>query len=264
MREKHQYQLAVVALCILAMFGLVLLDHPPTYASQNHLVTWTHDSLQENTWIQYDKQPFVVDDPMQKIEDVKYWIIESNRTTLIAVASKASGAGPFGQGASIEDFFVYTANETWFAFPFTIHIPKALKIFAQNESFTCLTHEKGFDTIHFKFKVSFPHKILVQEWFLDEDTHLAKQIKIQNYYPNSSQPSRGYIMEATDSSIFLGNEVQFTANMMGFLSLIVGPILLAALLYKRQSRTLQQEKQRLESEEYRKQYLENHTEKRYQ
>lgn len=244
---------------LISHFTLFIFTTQEKSTSTNtNIKQWTNGKLKKNSWIKYKQSNFILDQPHQGGGKSYFWIVEENSSSLIVVvSSKASYPGGFD--AVLENIIVYNLEE-WMVFPFTVHIPKAKKIFQQNKNASLLKDEKRWDTRFFKYKFNQNGTEIIYEWILDEDTHIAEKIKVTSKRPN--KPRRGFIMTYKKSSFFVGDEVKTLVTTTGLVSLVIGPAVLLSFLYlQRETKTVEQQKEYLESEEYRERFMKRYNEK---
>lgn len=256
-KKKYIYGLGFIFIIGVSFTLLFLTSKPSSYQySKNEFINWTNGKLRKNNWVSYDKRAFVSHDPFQKEENIVFWVINSNSSHLMVAQSIGTTTHEGLPAREISDLFIY-GSQDWILFPFTIMIPKAIKAINENEHMTVLVNEKRWDTVYFKFKNRTENKTKIYTWVLDEDTHVAEKIKVTTTYP--TKPKRGYIMEMKESSFFIGDEVILILSYLGILSPIVGIIMGIYLLYqKRKTKTVEKERQHLQSEEYRQQFMEQY------
>lgn len=261
-QKKYLYAIAIVS--IIGIANVILWKMAKTGREGkvgNEIERWVNGSLRPGHWVEYDKLPFVENDPLQTREGLKFWVYKSNSTCIMVFESQETTSGPWGLPASeIKDFLVYNTTKDWLIYPFTVYVPKAEDILKENNKGEVLKNEKGWDTLHFKFKMQENDVAIIHEWILDEDTHIAEKIKVTRKYPD--RPTTSFIMELKKSSFFVGDELLFLVTTLGHSSLIVGPIIGVTLLYRTDSISIEEEKKRIQSVKYRKQYIKSYEETR--
>lgn len=257
-KRKYLYIALFVGMLLTSHLSLFVFTVQESSTSTNtNIKQWTNGKLKKNSWVKYKQINFIQDEPHQGGGNFIFWIVEENSSSLIVlVSSKAYYPGGFE--AVLENIFVYGLEE-WMVFPFTVHIPKAKAICRHNEKVTLLNDEKRWDTRSFKYKFNQNGTKIVYEWILDEDTHIAEKIKVTSKRPN--KPNRGFIMNYKKSSFFVGDEVKILVNTVGLVALVIGPAILLSFLYLlKGSQTVKQQKEYLQSEEYRERFLKEYKE----
>lgn len=259
-KKKVLYVIGFIFIIGVSFTLLFKVSQPSSYQySENELVNWTNGTLKANNWVSYDKRPFVSQDPFQKEENIVFWVLNSNSSHVIVAQSVGTTTHEGLPAREITDLFIYDSQD-WIIFPFTIMIPTAVQAIKENQHMTVVRNEKRWDTVYFRFKHCTENKTKSYTWVLDEDTHIAEKIKITTTYP--TKPTKGFIMEVKESSFFIGDELLLTLSYLGIVSPIIGIIMGIYLLYqKRTAKTVEKEKQHLQSEEYRQQFMEQYNEK---
>lgn len=227
-------------------------------STNTNIKQWTNGKLRKNSWVKYKQSNFIQDEPFQGGGELYFWIVEENSSSFIVLVSRKASF-TVGFDAVLENILVYNLEE-WMIFPFTVHIPKAKKVFRQNENADLLKDEKKWDTRFFKYKFNQNGTEIVYEWILDEDTHIAEKLKVTSKKPN--KPNKGFIMTYKESSFFVGDEVKILLKTVGIAAIVIGPVILVSFLYiLKNPKTVEKEKKYLQSEEYREKFMKQYNEK---
>ncbi len=247
--------------------GAFSLLQPLRHEPKNEIEAWTRGYLTEGTYVKVDVLTIIGTTPKIPLKNIYHWVIDSNSTTIVAVVSSLV-PGPFGAPASVVRDLKFFTEEEFYIFPFTIRIPEAQAYFealnSNNKNGTewiVVKDEKGWDTRRFTFKKTINGTTRMTEtWVLDADTHLARQIKIT--LNKTTDVKRIITIKESSTGVKGVDELSLLASSAGYLSLIVGPAAIVGILYKRKGHPVQSEKERLESEEYKEDYIKKYERER--
>ncbi|NIQ07282.1 MAG: hypothetical protein GWO20_16600 [Candidatus Korarchaeota archaeon] len=234
----------------------------PSYnvESSNEITTWTNGYLTNDTYLKCDIQRFVGENARPPQKDIYFWIINADSSSLVALKSKVS-PGPRGSSFSqVLDVILYKESN-WNIFPFTINIPKAKPFFEQNYSWTLLMEKEGWDTYYIKFQRETGGREHVFEWYLDRDTHLTEKIRVIHHNPDTSDTKMILKVKGSSVGIVDDDETKLIGLFCSYSALFLLPFSFIVALYKNiELNPVQSEKKRVQSREYKKDYMKKYKE----
>lgn len=266
--------LVIIAISLVIFFNFLLwqISLPTRKQGENKIENWTNEALHKNGWIRYKKTRYIREKPTAK-EVATYWVINSTPTSMVAI-KRVETSGPFGVPTYLFPKAYNYSNNEWWIYPFTVNIPKAKEYLNTTDNGKVLRDIKKWDVRVFKFRMSKTLYIQIQgkegnatgtvtqKWILDEDTHIAREVNIT--FHQSNERTRYFIVKHLKGSVFIGSELKMIATIIGFIDIIVLPVLLLKIVYKhfnlKPEKLLQREKERIQSEEYTNKYIKKYEE----
>ncbi|NIQ06374.1 MAG: hypothetical protein GWO20_11820 [Candidatus Korarchaeota archaeon] len=264
---KKIYGILIILLyaSVALSLGMVSYVHVgPLAHKSNAIEIWTRGQLHAGFYFKVD----IFSSEKRTLKNVIFWIVQSNSSEVISVSIVSQNVASALLPVHVTQLMGYSVypTEEYYIFPYTIHIPKAKEYFKTSKGgeveWKILKDNKAWDTRTFKFaRIANGSTTRIETWVLDRDTHLAKQIHIESL----GERRQTTTIQVKEHSGGLKNMDELKMISLGalFLSPFVGAVVLWIIsgnVYQEESSNrIQQEKDRLESEGYREQYLQRHT-----
>lgn len=265
------YLLAGILVYASVVGGLGILSKLDLYAKKpvNTVEEWIKGYLSEGSFLKLDIQTTIGEgNPKPLQDDISFFVAFSNATLMVITTYQIAYFGNIPQLSVVQGVVLYKPTD-FYLFPFTINLP-----LLEDDTYVptstppnttvewrLLQEKKGWDTHYSKIARVVNGSIeRVEEWMLDEDTHLMKHVHIVAIRPTFNVTIE-ITVDGGSGEIKRKDELTFLSSLAGFIGIIVGGSTLLTLLYQRRDRTVQEEKERIQSETYRKEFVEKHEEK---
>lgn len=218
-QKKKISAFLTLTLVIGVSFFLYWTSQPFSKTSENEIIQWSNGTLTKDEWVKYQKQPYL-EGTAQEPTKTRYWIVNATNTNVTIVQTKTVEQ----QGVTSTIILkLYCYDETdWRIFPFTINIPKAKASLSAMENATVLGEKRGWDTLYFKFMKKKDNVTTIEEWWLDEETRVAKKIIIYRDKPEFTTKA---VFKPIRSSFTIHDETRSRLRYLGFLAIFFGSLL---------------------------------------